>query len=74
VVKIVSSNQILVAEAEFDEMWSYISDKSSQCWLWWAIDHKAGVPLAYCFGTREHKYLDELRQFACAFSHQYCLL
>jgi insertion element IS1 protein InsB len=50
-----------VAETEFDEVWSYVSDKSHQCWLWWAIDHKAGVPLAYCFGTREHKYLDELR-------------
>jgi hypothetical protein len=20
-------------------MWSYIGDKSCQCWLWWAIDH-----------------------------------
>jgi IS1 family transposase len=44
-VKIVSSNQVLVAEAEFDEIWSYVSDKSRQYWLWWAIDHNTGVPL-----------------------------
>jgi insertion element IS1 protein InsB len=43
-----------------DEMWSFVHDKSQQYWLWWAIDHNTGIPLAYCFGTREHKYLDEL--------------
>ncbi len=43
-----------------DEMWSFVHDKSQQYWLWWAIDHNTGEPLAYCFGTREHKYLDEL--------------
>ena len=45
---------------EMDEMWSYYHDKSHQVWLWWAIDHETNVPLAYTFGTREHKYLDEL--------------
>ena len=30
-VKIVPSNQVIVAEAEFDEMWSFVSDKSHQC-------------------------------------------
>ena len=29
-------------------------------WLWWAVDHETNIPLAYTFGTREHKYLDEL--------------
>jgi len=43
-----------------DEMWSFVHDKSQQYWLWWAIDHNTGIPLAYCFGTREHKYLDDL--------------
>ena len=43
-----------------DEMWSYYHDKSHQIWLWWAVDHETNVPLAYVFGTREHKYLDEL--------------
>jgi IS1 family transposase len=59
-VRIVLFNQVLVAEAEFDEMWFFVSDKSHQCWLWWAIDHNIGVSLAYCFGIREHKYFDEL--------------
>ena len=44
-----------------DEMWSFVHDKSQQYWLWWAVEHRTGVPLAYCFGTREHKHLDELR-------------
>ena len=51
---------VSVDEAEMDEMWSFVHDKSQQYWLWWAIDHKTGQPLAFCFGTREHKYLDEL--------------
>ncbi len=59
-VSIVSSDQIEVNEAEMDEMWSFVHDKSQQYWLWWAIDHNTGEPLAFCFGTREHKYLDEL--------------
>ena len=59
-VVIVSSEQIEVDKVEMDEMWSFVHDKSQQYWLWWAIDHNTGAPLAYCFGTREHKYLDEL--------------
>ena len=43
-----------------DEMWSYYHDKSHQVWLWWAVDHATNTPLAFTFGTREHKYLDEL--------------
>jgi len=43
-----------------DEMWSFVHDKSQQYWLWWAIDHHTGEPLAFCFGTREYKYLDKL--------------
>jgi len=54
-VEIVSVN-----EAEMDEMWSFVGDKSQQYWLWWAIDHNTGEPLAFHFGTREHKNLDEL--------------
>jgi insertion element IS1 protein InsB len=57
---VVSSEEIDVDEVEMDEMWSFVHDKSQQYWLWWAIDHQTGIPLAYCFGTREHKYLDEL--------------
>ena len=42
---------------EMDEMWSYYHDKSHQVWLWWAVEHETNVPLAYTFGTREHKSL-----------------
>lgn len=52
--------EIKIEEAEMDEMWSFYHDKKHQVWLWWAIDHKTNTPLAFVFGTREHKYLDEL--------------
>jgi IS1 family transposase/transposase-like protein len=51
---------VSVDEVEMDEMWSFVHDKSQQYWLWWAIDHNTGEPLAFHFGTREHKNLDEL--------------
>ena len=51
---------VIVEEAEMDEMWSFVHDKSQQYWLWWAIDHNTGDPLAFTFGTREHKNLDAL--------------
>lgn len=66
-VDIVSSEQVDMEEAEMDEMWSFVHDKSQQYWLWWAVDHRTGVPLAYCFGTREHKNLDELRTLLAPF-------
>lgn len=66
-VVVVSSEQVEVDEAEMDEMWSFVHDKSQQYWLWWVIDHKTGIPLVYCFGTREHKSLDELRRLLAPF-------
>ena len=52
--------EIRPISAEMDEMWSYYRNKSNQLWLWWAVEHETNTPLAYTFGTREHKYLDEL--------------
>ena len=49
-------------------MWSFVHDKSQQYWLLWAVDHNTGVPLAYCFGTREHKYFDELQNLLKPFN------
>lgn len=43
-----------------DEMWSFVNKKSQQCWLWWAIDHNTRKPVAFWFGTREHKNLGKL--------------
>ena len=51
-----------------DEMWSYYHDKKHQAWLWWAVEHKTNTPLAYVFGTREHKYLDELLKLLSPFN------
>ena len=42
------------------EMWSFVHDKSQQYWLWRAIERKTGKPIAFYFGTRECKNLDEL--------------
>ena len=50
-----------------DEMWSFVHDKSNQVWLWWAIEHETNTPLAYVFGTREHKFLDELLKLLSPF-------
>ena len=56
-----------IEEVEMDEMWSFVHDKSQQYWLWWAIDHNTGEPLAYVFGTREHKFLEELMKLLAPF-------
>lgn len=53
-------DEAIKCSLEMDEMWSYCHDKKHQEWLWWAIDHGTGVPIAFCFGTREYKVLDEL--------------
>jgi insertion element IS1 protein InsB len=39
-----------VAEAEVDEMWSFVGKKRDQRWLWHAIDHWTGEVLVYVFG------------------------
>lgn len=56
-IDIVVSN---IISAETDEMWSFYHDKQHQIWLWRVVEHETNTPLAYTFGTREYKYLDEL--------------
>jgi len=63
----IEAELIFVEEVEMDEMWSFVHDKSQQYWLWWAIDHNTGEPLAYVLGTREHKVLDELLELLAPF-------
>ena len=41
------------AEAEMDEMWSFVGNKGNPRWLWHAIDHHTGKVLAYVFGRRK---------------------
>ena len=47
---------------EMDEMWSFYYSKDNEIWLWWAIDHDTGEVIAYCFGSREHGNLEELKK------------
>jgi insertion element IS1 protein InsB len=42
-----------VAEAELDEMWSFVGTKKQPRWLWGALDHQTGRMVAYVFGRRE---------------------
>ena len=60
--------EIYAVPMEMDEMWSFYHDKQHQVWLWWAVDHETNTPLAFTFGTREHKYLDELLSLLKPFS------
>lgn len=50
-----------VEEAEGDEMWSFVGNKSQQHWLWHAIDHNSGKILAYVLGSRKDKVFGQLK-------------
>jgi IS1 family transposase len=41
------------AEAEMDEMWSFVGNTGNPRWLWHAIDHHTGTVLAYVCGRRQ---------------------
>ena len=49
------------AEAELDEQWSYVGNKSNQRWLWYAVDHASNTVLAYTFGKRQDVVFKELK-------------
>ena len=51
-----------VAEAEVDEMWSYVGKKREPRWLWHAIDHRSGQVLAYVFGRRKDEVFLQLKE------------
>ena len=53
---------VKVEEAELDEMWSYVKNKSNKYWLWHAIDHNTGKILAYTFGDRKDKVFRKLKE------------
>ena len=48
-------------EAEIDEQWSFVSKKSNQRWLWYAIDHATNTVLAYVFGRRKDEVFKKLK-------------
>ncbi len=45
-----------VDEAEMDEMWSFVSKKSNQRWLWHAIDHNTDPWQAYGRNLESEKH------------------
>ena len=49
------------AEAEMDEMWSFVGHKGNPRWLWHAIDHGTGKVLAYVFGRRKDDVFLQLK-------------
>jgi insertion element IS1 protein InsB len=49
------------AEAEMDEMWSFVGNKGNPRWLWHAIDHHTGKVLAYVFGRRKDEVFLQLK-------------
>ena len=48
-------------EAELDEQWSFVGNKSNQRWLWYAVDHKSNNVLAYAFGRRKDSVFQQLK-------------
>jgi IS1 family transposase len=48
-------------EAEADEMWSFVTNKSQQRWLWHAIDHLSGTVLAYVLAAHEDEAFVKLK-------------
>ena len=48
-------------EAEMDEQWSYVGNKSNQRWIWYAVDHGTNTVLAYVFGKRKDVVFKELK-------------
>jgi len=49
------------AEAEMDEMWSFVGHKGNPRWLWYAIDHCTGKVLASVFGRRKDEVFLRLK-------------
>ena len=47
--------------AELDEQWSFVGNKSNQCWLWHAVDHATNTVLAYVLGKRKDIVFQELK-------------
>ncbi len=56
-----------VAEAEVDEMWSFVGSKAHQRWLWHAIDHQTGQVLAYVLAERKDEAFLRLKTLLTPF-------
>ena len=73
IVKYPEDIQVVISrcdEAELDEMWSFVGNKSQQRWLWHAIDHQTGKILAYVFGRRKDEVFLQLKDLLEPFGIQ----
>ena len=48
-------------EAEIDEQWSFVGNKSNQRWIWYAVEHSTNTILAYVFGKRKNVVFKALK-------------
>ncbi len=48
-------------EAEIDEQWSFVGNKSNQRWIWYAVEHSTNTIIAYVFGKRKDVVFKELK-------------
>lgn len=55
-------------EAEVDEQWSYVKNKSNQRWLWYAIDHTTNTILACVLGKRKDDVFKKLKEKLSSFN------
>ena len=51
-------------EAEIDEQWSFVGNKSNPRWLWHAVDHTTNTVLAYVFGKRKDVVFKRAKKIA----------
>ena len=66
-----ASNGGEIAEAEMEQMWSFVQSKKQQLWLWSAIDHRVGKMLAYVLAPPEDAALIQLKHLLAAFGLTY---
>ncbi len=48
-----SDVELICEEAEIDEQWSFVGNKSNQCWTWYAVEYSTNIILVYVFGKRK---------------------
>jgi IS1 family transposase len=55
------SLKLYCEEAEMDEQWSFVGNKSNQRWIWYTVEHSTNTILAYVFGKRKDVVFKELQ-------------
>ena len=60
--------ELACEEAELDEQWSYVGNKSNQRWLWYAVDHASNTVLAYVLGQRKDAVFKKLKALLAPFN------